>query len=132
MSRLAILGLALSAMYGALPGEATERPSRPLPVSPAREVTLEGEVVDFECYLRDGSRGQQHRVCALNCRKSGGSLALVEDRTGALYPIAGATAASDPGAAVADFIGTRIAVQGRLYERSGARILVVERAERLR
>lgn len=110
---------------------AAER-QRPLPVSPSREVTLEGEVVDFECYLRDGSRGERHRSCALTCRKNGGSLAIVEDRTGDLYPVAGNTAASDPGAAVAEFIGTRVAVRGQLYERAGARILVVEHAERLR
>ena len=38
---------------------------RPLPVAPGREITIEGEVVDFECYLRDGSRGQRHKSCAL-------------------------------------------------------------------
>jgi hypothetical protein len=105
---------------------------RPLPVSPSHEVTLDGEVVDFECYLRDGSRGERHKNCALTCRKNGGSLAIVQDQTGDLYPVAGNTAASDPGAAIAEFIGTRVAVRGQLYERAGARILVVEHAERLR
>jgi hypothetical protein len=114
------------------PAAATAEPKRPLPVAPGREVTLEGEVVDFECYLRDGSRGERHKSCALACRKNGGSLAIVEDRTGDLYPVAGNTAASDPGAAVAEHIGTRVAVRGQLYERAGGRILVVERAERLR
>jgi hypothetical protein len=105
---------------------------RPLPVSPSHEVTLDGEVVDFECYLRDGSRGERHKNCALTCRKNGGSLAIIQDQTGDLYPVAGNTAASDPGAAIAEFIGTRVAVRGQLYERAGARILVVEHAERLR
>jgi hypothetical protein len=106
--------------------------SHPLPVSPGREIALEGEVVDLECFLRDGSRGERHKSCALTCRKNGGSLAIVEDKTGDLYPVAGNAAASDPGAAVADFIGSRVSVRGDLYERSGARILVVEAAERLR
>jgi hypothetical protein len=106
--------------------------SHPLPVSPGREIALAGEVVDLECFLRDGSRGERHKSCALTCRKNGGSLAIVEDKTGDLYPVAGNTAASDPGAAVAEFIGTRVSVRGNVYERSGARILVVDHAERLR
>jgi hypothetical protein len=106
--------------------------TRPLPVSPGREVVLEGEVVDLECFLRDGSRGERHKGCALTCRKNGGSLAIVEDKTGDLYPVAGNAAASDPGAAVAEFIGARVSLRGELYERSGARILVVGKAERLR
>lgn len=121
---------AVCAATAALVGAQTSE--RPLPVAPGREITIEGEVVDFECYLRDGSRGQRHKSCALTCRKNGGSLAIVEDRSGDLYPVAGNTAASDPGAAVAEYIGARIAVRGQLYERAGARILVVERAERLR
>jgi hypothetical protein len=127
-----LVPLGLLALLVAPPSVAGEPPARPLPVAPGREVTLAGEVVDLECYLRDGSRGQHHKACALTCRKNGGSLALVEDRSEDLYPIAGATAVSDPGAAVAEYVGTRIAVRGQLYERAGARILVVEHAERLR
>jgi hypothetical protein len=130
--RRALLHTALLGGFALASAVAAAEPSRPLPVSPSREVTLEGEVVDFECYLRDGSRGERHKSCALTCRKNGGSLAIVEDRTGDLYPVAGNAAASDPGAAVAEYIGTRIAVRGQLYERAGSRVLVVEKAERLR
>ena len=130
--RRALLRSALLGCLALVAAAAAAEPTRPLPVSPSREVTLEGEVVDFECYLRDGSRGERHKSCALTCRKNGGSLAIVEDRTGDLYPVAGNTAASDPGAAVAEYIGTRVAVRGQLYERAGGRFLVVERAERLR
>jgi hypothetical protein len=130
--RTAPFALAVLGAAALFPRAALAEPARPLPVTPSREVTLEGEVVDFECYLRDGSRGERHKSCALTCRKNGGSLAIVEDRTGQLYPVAGNTAASDPGAAVAEYIGTRVAVRGQLYERSAGRILVVERAERLR
>lgn len=123
-----VILLAIAVLASAAEPDATH----PLPLSPGREIALEGEVVDLECFLRDGSRGERHKSCALTCRKNGGSLAIVEDKTGDLYPVAGNTAASDPGAAVAEFIGTRVAVRGNLYERSGARILVVDHADRLR
>jgi hypothetical protein len=131
MARLlstALIGLTLAGPCAAAEPEVLP----PLPVTPYREVVLEGEVVDLECFLRDGERGERHKACALTCRKNGGSLAIVEDKTGDLYPVAGKTAASDPGAAVAEFIGSRVSVRGELYERSGARILVVGHAERLR
>ena len=59
-----------------------------------RPVEIRGEVVETSCFLRDGSRGEGHRACALVCLKNGGQLGIVEDGTGALYPLAGATPAS--------------------------------------
>ncbi len=97
-------------------------------IAAGRPVSLHGEIVDLECFLRDGARGRRHRACALACRDRGASLALVEDGSGALYPIAGRTPASDPGEAVAHLIAERVSIEGRLYERAGARILVVEEA----
>ncbi len=97
----------------------------------ARPIELRGEVVDLDCYLRDGSRGEGHRACALNCLRNGGTLAIVEDESGTLYPLAGATPASDPNAAVRDLIAQHVLVSGKLYERARSRVLVVLRAERI-
>lgn len=94
-------------------------------------VEIRGEVVELGCYLRDGSRGEGHRTCALACLKNGGQLAIVQDETGTLYPLAGATPASDPSAAARQHVAARVFVRGQLFERNGGRALVVESLERL-
>lgn len=103
----------------------------PRVVRPGRAVEIRGEVVEVGCYLRDGSRGEGHKACALTCLKNGGQLGIVEDGTGVLYPLAGAEPATDPSAAVREQIASHVAVRGRLYERAGSRVLVVEHVEQL-
>ncbi len=103
----------------------------PRVVRPGHEVEIRGEVVEVGCYLRDGSRGEGHKACALTCLKNGGQLGIVEDGTGVLYPLAGAQPATDPSAAVREQIAAHVGVRGRLYERAGSRVLVVEAVERL-
>jgi len=94
-------------------------------------VEIRGEVVELGCYLRDGSRGEGHRACAQLCLKNGGQLAIVEDDTGTLYPLAGSTPASDPSAAARQHVAAHVAVRGQVFERSGSRVLVVEELTRL-
>ncbi len=100
-------------------------------VRPGHEIELRGEVVEVGCYLRDGSRGEAHKPCALTCLKNGGQLGIVEDGTGVLYPLAGAQPATDPSAAAREQIAAHVAARGRVYERAGSRVLVVEALERL-
>jgi len=102
-----------------------------LPVSAGHAVELHGEVVELSCYLRDGRRGEAHKACALACLKNGGELALVADESGDLYPLAGATPATDPSAKVREHVAEHVAVSGTLYERSGSRILVIDSLKKL-
>ena len=94
-------------------------------------VEVRGEVVELGCYLRDGARGEGHRACALACLKNGGQLAIVQDETGTLYPLSGATPASDPSAAARQHVAAHVVVSGQLFERNGGRALVVEELTRL-
>lgn len=103
----------------------------PRVIRPGRAIELRGEVVEIGCYLRDGSRGEGHKACALTCLKHGGQLGIVEDGSGTLYPLAGKEPATDPSAAVREQIAAHVAVRGRLYERAGSRVLVVETVEHL-
>jgi hypothetical protein len=130
MRRLAPLPLALVAL-AALGGPALPEPDAPRRLAGGRTVEVRGEVVETSCYLRDGSRGEGHRACALTCLKNGGQLGIVEDDTGALYPLAGATPASDPSAAAREHIAAHVRVVGQLFERAGSRVLVVEELSRL-
>jgi hypothetical protein len=103
----------------------------PQPIPGGRAVEVRGEVVETSCYLRDGSRGEGHRACALVCLKNGGQLGIVEDGTGALYPLAGATPASDGSAPARQHVAAHVVVRGQVFERAGSRVLVVEELTRL-
>lgn len=103
----------------------------PAPVVNGREIELRGEVVELDCYVREGKRGESQRACALPSLAHGGSLAIVADDSGTLYPLAGDTPASDPSAAVRDLLAQHVAVTGRLYERARGRVLVIDEVHRL-
>lgn len=110
---------------------ATAQDAPPKHIPGGESVELRGEVVELGCYLRDGSRGEGHRACAMACVKNGGQLALVQDETGTLYPFAGATPASDPNAAARQHVAAHVVVRGQVFERNGGRVLVVEEMTRL-
>ena len=104
---------------------------QPRGVRPGRLADLQGEIVEVGCYLRDGHRGEAHKGCALACLQNGGQLGLLEDDTGVLYPLAGAHPASDPSAAARELIASRVTARGRVHERAGSRVLVIEEIEAL-
>lgn len=130
LAALALLGLA----FGGNVARGADSPDvvePKLPISQGRAVEIRGEVVETSCYLREGKRGESHRACALRCLASGGQLAIVEDETATLYPLAGNTPASDPSAAARTHVAGHVLVSGRLFERAGGRVLVLEQIERL-
>lgn len=120
--------VAVAILLAAPFADAQDAPKR---IPGGQSVEIRGEVVELGCYLRDGSRGEGHRTCALACLKNGGQLAIVQDETGTLYPLAGATPASDPSAAARQHVAAHVVVRGQLFERNGGRALVVEGLERL-
>lgn len=107
------------------------RAQDPKPLGGGRTVEVRGEVVETSCFLRDGSRGEGHRACALICLKNGGQLGLVEDETGTLYPFAGATPSSDGSAPARQHVAAHVVVRGQVFERAGSRVLVVQDLTRL-
>ncbi len=96
-----------------------------------REREIIGEVVELGCYLRDGARGLGHRPCALTCSRAGAPLGIVEDDTDELYPAALRGPASDVRTLLEDHRAARVRTSGRVYERAGGRLFVVEHLERL-
>ncbi|MFM8409052.1 MAG: hypothetical protein ACKOCT_02155, partial [Alphaproteobacteria bacterium] len=118
--------LAAAALTAALIAASAEAPaasrSARRAVTAARvtgaRVEIRGEVVDLDCYLRDGSRGAAHRSCATACVAHCGSLAILEDDTARLYPLAGDKVASDPNKPVRELVARHVLVRGRLWERN--------------
>ncbi len=96
-----------------------------------REREVIGEVVELGCYLREGARGLGHRPCALTCSRAGAPLGIVEDGTDELYPAALRGPASDVRTLLEDHLAARVRTSGRVYERAGGRLFVIEHLERL-
>jgi len=89
------------------------------------EVTLTGEIIDSACYIKSGSRGESHRVCAQKCGDAGIPLALLVDKTEQVVWIASVDDMETPNAKLKPFAGRRATVTGVWAERGGAKILLL-------
>lgn len=96
-----------------------------------RQVTLEGEIIDPQCYFTHGGRGLEHRTCALLCARGGQDLAFLNRAGGRVYPIIAGRHGANPNDSLYDVVGYPVLVRGTLYELRGQRVLLVQKAERL-
>ena len=71
----------------------------------AKQVQIEGEVVDLGCFTTRDARGEDHKACATRCIKNGNPAGIVVDN-GKVYTIA---AAAMP---YANFASQRIRLTG--------------------
>ena len=97
----------------------------------ARAVTLEGEIIDPQCYFTHGGRGLAHRDCALMCARDGQGLAFLNRAGGRVYPIIADRHGANPNDSLYAVVGYPVLVRGTLYEVRGQRALQVSRAQRL-
>ena len=97
----------------------------------ARTVTLEGEIIDPQCYFTHGGQGLAHRACALLCARGGQSLAFLNRAGGRVYPIIAGAHGSNPNDSLYAVVGYAVLVRGILYETRGQRALLVTHDERL-
>jgi hypothetical protein len=97
----------------------------------AQAVTLEGEIIDPQCYFTHGGQGLSHRDCALMCARGGQSLAFLNRAGGRVYPIIAGRHGANPNDSLYAVVGYPVLVRGTLYEVRGQRALLVAHAERL-
>ncbi len=94
------------------------------------EVTVMGEVIDSQCYLSMGAKGDDHRQCAIDCANGGIPLAILEEKTGNVYFVGNAKeqmkGAND---LLVDHAAHKVSVTGKLYEKGGARMILVKTVE---
>ena len=94
------------------------------------EVTVVGEVIDSQCYISMGAKGDDHRQCAIDCAKGGIPLAIVEDKTGNVYFVGNAKeqmkGANDM---LVEHASHKVSVSGKVYEEGGARMILVKSVE---
>ena len=91
------------------------------------EITIVGEVVDAQCYLQSGAKGDDHKQCAVDCAKGGIPLAILENKTGDVYFV-GQTKNSMKGAndMLIDYASEQVSVTGKLVERGGAKMILMK------
>jgi len=97
----------------------------------SRAVTLEGEIIDPQCYFTHGGQGLSHRDCALLCARGGQTLAFLNRAGGRVYPIIAGRHGANPNDSLYAVVGYPVLVRGILYQVRGQQALRVEHAERL-
>ena len=92
----------------------------------AAQVTVTGEVIDTNCYIRGGSKGESHRGCAQACADAGVPLALLEDGSNKVIWLASKKDMESPNTELKPYAGRKVTLKGTYAERGGARILVID------
>lgn len=98
-----------------------------------KEVTIVGRVVDSECYMKMGDAGysEDHRGCAEACAKGGIPLAILEDQTNNLYYTANdGMSMKSTKEKLMPFLDQKVTIKGKLIERGGTRLLVINSIEK--
>jgi hypothetical protein len=89
--------------------------------------TIVAEVMDPACFLEAGSKsiGTGHFQCAINCAKSGQTLALYDRAIDRIYFVAGELPGRNPNDPLMQYIHQKVDVLGTVYHRSQAWGIVI-------
>jgi hypothetical protein len=84
--------------------------------------TITGEVMDPACFLEAGvkSIGKGHFQCAVDCARSGQTLAIYDRDLDRIYFVAGELPGRNPNDPLIQFIHQKVDVIGTVYHRSQA------------
>jgi hypothetical protein len=91
--------------------------------------TIVGEVMDPACFLEAGSKsiGPTHYQCAIDCVRSGQTLAIYDSEHDPIYFVAGALPGRNPNEPLLPYIHKKVDVTGVVYHRSDAWGIVISR-----
>ncbi len=89
--------------------------------------TIVGEVMDPACYLEAGMKsiGPGHYQCAVDCARSGQTLAILDREDDRIYFIAGELPGKNPNEPLLPYIHKKVDVKGTVYFRSGVYGIVI-------
>jgi len=91
----------------------------------AKEMTVKGQIVDQNCYMKDKARtGADHgdvKDCAAMCAKKGSPMAILTE-DGKLYQLGGGLAA-DNNAKIVPHVSHTVEVTGDVTEKDGKMII---------
>ncbi|MBI1747536.1 MAG: hypothetical protein HYR55_13235 [Acidobacteria bacterium] len=107
---IALLGVALWTPRLAIAQSATkEKPAK-------TEKSIEGTLIDVKCYLGGGFKGNEHmgvKTCGTMCAKSGLPVAVLDSKDTVYHLMI-------PAPAVAEYIGMKVRVKGKVDSRSSS------------
>ncbi len=106
-------------------------PKATVPAAKVQTVTMEGELIDPQCWFTHNGEGLEHAGCARMCARGGQDLAFLDQETGALYGILAAGHGKNPNEGMYVHVGMRVRVKGTAYDRGGNRGLLVQSVEPL-
>jgi hypothetical protein len=91
--------------------------------------TITGEVMDPACFLEAGSKsiGPGHFQCAVDCARSGQTLAIYDRDNDRIYFVAGELPGRNPNEPLMPYIHKKVDVTGVVYHRSDAYGIVISK-----
>ncbi len=102
-------------------------PPGTLAVGDGVTTTITGEVMDPACFLEAGEKSvsQGHYQCAIDCARSGQTLAIYNRDIDRIYFVAGELPGRNPNAPLLPYIHKKVDVLGTVYHRSQAWGIVI-------
>lgn len=93
----------------------------------AGQTTLKDEVVDMSCYIAHGSKGKEHKTCAVKCLKGGSPVGILSE-DGSVYLVVNHT---DEKAykELKKKVAETVTVTGRVVQQKGVQGIEVSKVE---
>jgi hypothetical protein len=104
------LVLPLFALFGLSPVFAQE--------AATKQVTLKGEVLDLDCYVKNEAKGPDHKSCAAACLKNGNPVGLLAS-DGKVYLIVPDSKNAQPYQEVRNHAAEQVSITGVVHTRNG-------------
>ncbi|HET9941444.1 MAG TPA: hypothetical protein VFR25_10135 [Candidatus Eisenbacteria bacterium] len=103
------------------------KPAKPKPQGERKTIT--GEVMDPACFLEAGPKsiGTGHFQCAVDCVRSGQTLAIYDRDADRIYFVAGELPGRNPNEPLLPYIHKKVDVTGVVYHRSDAYGIVISK-----
>jgi hypothetical protein len=120
------LALALALPAAGHEKEGEKHPPAPRRISSQQKVTIQGELIDPQCYFTHASRGPEHAGCARMCAKGGQDLAFLHEASGIVYPLIATGHGENPNAGWLDHVGKTVRVKGTIYRMHSSSVLMLE------
>ena len=94
-------------------------------------MTITGEVMDPACFLEAGPKsiGTGHYQCAIDCARSGQTLAIYDREQDRIYFIAGELPGKNPNDPLMAYIHKKVNVSGVVFHRSDAYGIKINKVE---
>ena len=94
-------------------------------------VKVEGYVLDSSCAYTKQLDKPISAACARSCAKAGSPLVILTADGNIYWPISGGVPATGMNQKLMPFAGEKVAVSGKVFQRTGSKAIVIEKIERV-